>query len=130
MMLGFGETETNFEKQEFDFVNNFIMKRAKEFKGDKYDFHFDDNLMKDLKKVLDRRGNKYKTLSDEYRHAKTFPDRYSYYWVDVVGDWWNICVIFDFRHVNRRYALSPDGWAVMAGKKVCYVDVENIRDNL
>lgn len=129
IIFGFGRTEQDFEEQEFNFVNEFVIKKAKEFQGDKYNFYFDDKLIEDLRKVLSKRSKKYKKLDEQYKNAKTYPDRYSYYYPTVVYDMHNICVVFNFNHINRHHAFSPDGWALMSDKKVCYIDIWDMRDN-
>jgi hypothetical protein len=129
VILGFGKTEEDFENQEFEFVENFIRERADNFVGDKYDFNFDDELIKELTDKLKERKEHYDKLRDKYKEATEYPDRYTTYYFSVLTDKFaNLCVVFHFSHINRRHALSPDGWAMIGVKKVYYADAWDFRN--
>ena len=129
IILGFGKTETDFEEQEFNFVEQFIKEKAESFVGDKYNFNFSDELVDELNQKLKERKEHYDKLSDEYKKATEYPDRYSTYYFTVLTDTFSaLCIVFKFRHINRRHALSPDGWALLGTKKVYYADIWDFRD--
>lgn len=62
-----------------------------------------------------------RSLGDEYKHAEKYPDRYTYYFASVVSDASHLVFIITFHHINRRHALSPDGWGMMRTERVFYV---------
>ena len=129
IILGFGKTETDFEQQEFDFVEKFVQEKANNFEGDKYDFCFSEELIAELNAKLKEREEHYKKLDKEYKTATDYPDRYSYYYFTVLTDTFaNLCVVFKFSHINRRHAMSPDGWALFGTKKVYYADIWDFRN--
>ena len=129
IILGFGKTETDFENQEFDFVEQFIQKKSDAFVGDKYNFKFDEELVKELTKEIEERQEYFVELDKKYKNAKDFPDRYSTYSFDILSDGYsNLCVVFKFMHTNRRHPMSPDGWALLQSKKVYYADAWDFRD--
>ena len=76
------------------------------------------------------RGEEFRAKADEYKSASTYPDRYSYYWVTVVHGASDIVALFNFTHVNRRHALSPDGWAAMMNKRTFDVQSYDLHDRL
>jgi len=129
IILGFGKTETDFEQQEFNFVEEFLNTKAKEFVGDKYDFNFSEELVKELGEKLKERENHYRELDKQYKTATEYPDRYSIYYYSILTDTYaNLCVVFKFSHINRRHALSSDGWALLSTNKVYYADIWDFRD--
>jgi len=129
IILGFGKTERNFEQQEFSFVEEFIKEKVKEFVGDKYKFKFSDDFVKELNEKLKERKEHYDKLRDEYETATEYPDRYTTYHFTVLTDTYSsLCVVFRFSHINRKHALSPDGWALMETKRVYYADIWDFID--
>ncbi|MCK9369524.1 hypothetical protein M0R04_06425 [Candidatus Dojkabacteria bacterium] len=125
IVLGFGLTETDFEKQEFGFVEQFVKEKIENYREeDGIDFCFTDDFAKELSEKLKERKDQYDKLLDEYKTATKFPDRYSTYYFDVLHNSSNLCVVFKFSHINRRHAMSPDGWAaLLETKQVCYIDL-------
>lgn len=108
--IGFGSTETAFEEQERQFVQDFVNEHKDEIDGW---CTFSDEMVAELKKVLKERRDEYHKIRDEYRTAETYPDRYSSYYETVLSDLHNIVVIFDFSHINRRHVMSTDGWGLL-----------------
>lgn len=123
IILGFGVTEKDFEEQEFNFIENFIVEYAKAHKDFKDKGFHDEQFLLELNKAISLREKHYKKLNDEYKTAKEYPSRYSYYYPYIVHDWSNLCVVFKFHHVNRHHAFSPDGWALMCSNRVYYADL-------
>jgi len=124
IILGFGKTETDFEQQEFDFVEKFIEGRIKTREKPKQDmgFWFDDDFVKELVVELSKRKSFYDKEDKKFKAAKNYPDRYSTFSFDVLHNVSNLCVVFKFGHTNRRHPFSPDGWAYLVTKKVYYAD--------
>ncbi len=128
IVLGFGKTETDFEEQEFAFVEEFIKEKANNFVGDNCEFDFSSDLVAELNQKLKERKSFYDKADEDYKMATEHPDRYSTYYFDTLTDTFaNLCVVFKFSHINRRHALSPDGWALMKTKKVYYADIWDFR---
>lgn len=113
IILGFGSTEKGFEENEYNFVQNFLKKKAT---GN----YYSNEVVEELKQELKKRADDYKKLDEEYKTSPTFPDRYGYYYFNVINDASDLCVICTFMHINRRHALSPDGWGMMVSKPVWY----------
>ena len=126
-ILGFGKAEEDFERQEFDFVRDFVTKKVENFKGLEYEFTFNAELVSELKASLSEREREYRRLDKEYKVSETYPDRYSRYWFNIVYDACDLCVVFHFFHTNRKHWLSPDGWAALTADKVCHINGQSIR---
>lgn len=123
IILGFGSTEKEFEKQELDFVREFVAEKAK---GDD-DFHFSDYSVDELGTAIDARAEEYARLDKSYKDAADFPGRYSMFRFTVLHDLFNVCVIFDFWHTNRKHPMSKDGWALLRSKEVLHLDAWDYR---
>ena len=121
IVLGFGSTEKDFERQEFAFVDEFIKEKVKIVSFS--EFCFSKNFYKDLCKALKARKEHYDKLDKEYHDSTEYPNRYSTYYFYVVYDVSDLCVIFKFHHINRRHALSPDGWALLQTKDIFHADI-------
>ena len=74
-----------------------------------------------MSKWCEDRGQKYRDKADEYKEATDFPDRYSSFYPEVTDNYNSIIVILHFSHINRRHAMSPDGWALMQNDRFIYV---------
>lgn len=109
IVLGFGSTEEEFEKQEMDFVHSFLQKEAELTN----DFVFSDDLLVRLEHALKERAEEYRRLDGEYKNAEVYPNRYSTYYVYLTANATLLCVQFIFGHTNRKHPMSPDGWAYM-----------------
>lgn len=122
IILGFGSTEKEFEKQERKFVEDFINEHKKIEDGWCV---FPDEMIEVLRKTLKERRNEYHKLRDSYKEAKEYPDRYSSYYETVLGDLHNIVVVFEFSHINRKHTLSPDGWGLLCSEQVYLFKANN-----
>jgi len=127
--LGFGKTETDFEEQEIKFVEDFLAENFLTSSKASSDFLFDNVLIKKLDKKLSKRAAYYRVLSEKYKTAIVYPDRYSTYYFDILSDAVNLCIVFKFSHTNRKHPLSPDGWALLQTKKAYYTDIWDFIDN-
>ena len=67
----------------------------------------------------------YKDAADTYKIIPTYPDRYTYFWVYKINDCNYETYIFTMHHINRKHALSPDGWASLLTKWVAIKDLNN-----
>ncbi len=126
IILGFGDTEKRFEEkleaQMWDYVADELTKES-----DKY---FTDEFVKKIKAYADGLATESQRLSDEYKTATDYPHRYTRFWCYTLGDCNHIVFIITFHHINRRHALSPDGWGMMESKRVFDVyshDAERVR---
>lgn len=127
IILGFGSTEERFEQEEFDFCEKFITEKSNNF-TDNSNFIFTDEIVDELKIALGERKRELDVLREKYRESPEYPDRYSTYYFNIVNDIHDLCVVFKFSHINRRHAMSPDGWALLGTKKVCHLNAWDFRD--
>lgn len=116
IILGFGKTEKDFEKQEMDFVRNYLKENRPE-KG-----YFDDEYIKKLKKEIEKREKYYKELDNKYDNDKNYPERYSFFNFTILNDTRDIVIIFNFCHTNRDHPFSIDGWALLRQKRIIHFD--------
>jgi len=112
--LGFGTTESAFEAAE---IATFKELCASEYRRLNCSYVTDD-LAESCSRNLLKRGLKYRNESDANKTSETHPERYSYFWETVLSDASHIVAIFRFSHINRRHALSPDGWAMLNTESV------------
>lgn len=117
IVIGFGKSETDFEKQEFQALREHLI----EFKNSSGISYFDDAFEKSANDFLEKRCANYDAKRDEYNGAKEYPSRYSTYYFDVLRSANNLCVVMRFSHINRRHALSPDGWAMLNNHAVFHI---------
>ena len=107
-ILGFGQSEIDTAKS--------IIKEC-------YDAIIND--MENAKEIIDSIKKKYKDQSDKYGEMKKYdaPERYSTFWANIMPikyDMYFVCH-FSFTHINRRHALSPDGWACLQTKWILFL---------
>jgi hypothetical protein len=123
MIIGFGSTE---QKVEENLEREFLEYATQSYRacGDAY---FTDEFRSEVAVWAEAQSRKSRETADSYKDAEKFPDRYSYYWLRVVGDASSIVFIVKFSHINRRHALSPDGWAMMQSEKLIHLNGLDIR---
>ncbi len=113
MIIGFGKCET-------DEAIKILNKAFDNLEGCKTE--------KSAKKSLDDLQKEYANAEKEYKKMsrEEAPERYSYFWYfyhEVYEG--KYFVEFTFHHINRKHALSPDGWALLKTKwilSVCPTD--------
>jgi hypothetical protein len=126
IILGFGDTEKQFEEklenQMWDFVAGEFSKESETC--------FTDNFINKIKKYAKDLAEESQKQGDRHKASANYPDRYTYFWCYTLGDCNHIVFIISFHHINRRHALSPDGWGLMQSKRVFDVynyDVEQAK---
>ena len=75
----------------------------------------------EIKVAFDAVASKYAAVeaANSKLDAATSPDRYSTFWASIIptfgwtDDEQSFVAIFHFLHINRRHAMSPDGWGCM-----------------
>ena len=81
--------------------------------------------LSDCEKIIDRIKKKYDAIEKKYAKldkAKV-PERYSYFWHVVHRIYEDKYIIeFHFHHINRRHALSPDGWALLCTEWILVIN--------
>jgi hypothetical protein len=117
-ILGFGSTEQAFEDAEEKAIREHIETRYAAL-GLSY---FTDEFVAEIREWLNERAAAYRARADEYKSAEEYPDRYSSYYPTILDDASHIAVILRAIHINRRHALSPDGWAAMRTRPVFVFD--------
>ena len=118
MIIGFGSTEQAFEDEERKAFELYVAERYSSL-GCQY---ITDELVADVSKWLADRAAASQAKGDEYKTAKDFPSRYTYFWARVIAGPSDIIAKISFHHINRRHAFSPDGWALMQTKRLFGVD--------
>lgn len=118
-MIGFGSTEANYEEH----VESLLWAKARELRAQSdCSYGFSDEVIAKLKSFADGIAVESRHVSDSYKTAENYPDRYSDFHAYVLGDCNYIAVILSFMHINRRHAFSPDGWASMQNKRTVVID--------
>lgn len=123
MIIGFGSTETAFENAEEAAFKEYVESRLAESDPG----YFSHELAKDVETWLAGRAADYRVQADEYKTSATFPDRYSYFYPRLIHTASDLIVRVTFHHVNRRHGLSPDGWALMATKRLFDIEYSDLR---
>lgn len=116
-IIGFGSIEKQFEQSEEE---AFVAFAADEYRKESEGYVTDDLAAK-VRDWFAKRALESQERADAYKDAPNYPDRYSRYWVTVMDDASNLVAIVRFHHINRKHALSPDGWAVMQTKRIFHV---------
>lgn len=117
MIIGFGSTEKEVEARLQREIISLVESECRKAKMD----YFTDDFIGHIKQCVDTLAKESRAKSDSYKDAKTFPDRYSGFWVYTLGDCNHIAFIVTFHHINRRHGLSPDGWALLESEVVFQV---------
>jgi hypothetical protein len=114
MMIGFGSTEEAFEAAEEKAFEEFVADCARE--------HCPDYFTKEFHEIVSAwladRAQAFKTVAEAHDKAENAPSRYSYYYPYLMDDANYALAVVKFMHVNRRHALSPDGWALMQSERI------------
>lgn len=124
IVVGFGTTETEFEAAEEDAFDSFVTKLYRERSPN----YFTDELVKEVEAWAKSRTDELRAASKRNDMAADFQNRYSYYFANVISGASDIVLIAKFMHINRRHALSPDGWALMKNKRLFHISSVDIRD--
>lgn len=114
LILGFGSTEQAFVRGEEAAIREQIAERF----GKAGLSYFTAELKTNVSNWLTARAASLHAKAAGYKGSADFPDRYSYYWPTVLDDANHIVVILKTHHINRRHAMSPDGWALMKEQAV------------
>ncbi len=117
LMIGFGRTEEDFEQAEITAFKEFAEDRLH---GEPY---VTPEALKEITDWAENRGKEFREKSDAYREADKFPSRYSYFYPHVMSSASYVAVILKFSHINRRHAMSPDGWAMLSSERAAWVKV-------
>ena len=112
MEIGFGKTEIDFEAALEKQITNFVYENYSSFCKEM----FTDKFKEMINEYTDKLTKESQEKSDIYKKAKTYPDRYTKFWTYVLADVNYMSIICSFQHVNRKHALSPDGWCILSRK--------------
>lgn len=118
IVLGFGVTEKQFEENLEDFLLDYV---TKEYSASKQ-VYFENEFVARVETWAKNLALNSQEKAREYKTSADYPDRYTSYWISVVSSASYIVFIVTFHHVNRRHAMSPDGWGIMATKKAFFID--------
>ena len=120
---GFGVIEKEFEENELNFVDEFIQNEKDKFKGNEFEFIPLSGIVGKLNTALHKRSDNYEKLAKEYDKAKSHPDRYSYYYFNILTDnVRDLCIVLKFMHTSRIHLFSPDGWGLFEHNRLYYID--------
>lgn len=120
IILGFGDTEKRYEEKLEGIIRDYV---AEQYSAGDY-CYFTDSFRDDVVTWINSLSHGSRSLGDEYKNAEKYPDRYTYYFASVVSDASHLVFIIKFHHINRRHAMSSDGWACMVSERVFYVGTE------
>lgn len=112
--IGFGSTEQEFEEAERKAFEEYVSRRYLEMECR----YITDELVEDVAKWLKERADGYHDKAAQYKASDEYPARYSYYWPHLIWGATDIIARISFHHINRRHALSPDGWGLMVTKRL------------
>jgi len=113
MVIGFGSTEENVEKEVTELIRSEIKKTVDLLTPD----YFDTETIKRVTKSVEFLAKRSREISDSYETDPNYPERYSSFYAYIVADCNYVVAILKFHHINRRHAFSPDGWALLSTKK-------------
>lgn len=123
-VLGFGQTEKDFERGLEDKIRARVVGEL----IPRDSLYFSDEAIEDVRKWIGVIAEESQKKADEYGEAENFPDRYSRFWASVVASASYIVFIISVHHINRRHAMSPDGWGMMKSELVFYIPHSEIRE--
>lgn len=121
--IGFGSTEERVERAEEE---NFL-KVVRTAYAESGACYISKDVIAVVEKAMDERSKAINAAAKDYGTATQFPDRYSSFHVSVAHNPSNVVGIFRFHHINRRHALSPDGWASLMTTRLVHVDSSDLR---
>jgi hypothetical protein len=108
-MIGFGQIEIEGEENLKSEIETLV---AEQYKNAGIDY-FTDEFLNSIKAILSQWAEDSRRQGDVYKDSPEFPDRYFYYWAYIVGDCNHLFFKINIHHINRRHALSGDGWGMM-----------------
>ena len=77
-----------------------------------------EQAIKSIKKKYDDDEKKYAGMDKQ-----DAPERYTYFWFCYYSPYDQKQIVeFTFHHINRRHALSLDGWGLLATRWVLIID--------
>lgn len=117
-MIGFGSTEKVFEDSEEDAIREFCEETYKAMGCD----YITPEFTAQIKEFCESRGLELREKSDIYKISTDYPERYSYYYPSIANNATSVVVILRISHINRRHAMSPDGWAMMQVVRLVHFD--------
>jgi hypothetical protein len=109
MIIGFGSTEQEVQRTFEGEFRSFVTRRF-QTGGLLY---FTDEIVAEAVEWLADAAREMDADAARYKVATAYPDRYSTISPRLLSDASTIVVVVKFSHINRRHALSPDGWAMM-----------------
>lgn len=108
MILGFGNVEIETAHKIIDECRAAIESNPK-------------NAEQAIKSVKKKYDDEEKRLSA--MNKQDAPERYTHFWFTYHSIYEGKYIIeFTFHHINRRHALSPDGWALLGTRWILTVD--------
>lgn len=120
--IGFGSTEQAFESAEEKAFEDFVTRSASEQRLD----YFTKEFHGLVSGWLEDRARAFKSVSEAHDKAQSPPPRYSYYYPYLLDDANYMIAVVKFMHINRRHALSPDGWGLMQTERIFKVKHSDI----
>jgi len=117
-IIGFGSTEKNLE----DAIEREITEWIFDLYSSSDDKYFTDDLAKSVHNHIDKIAIESREESEKHKDATDYPSRYSSFYHTVLHDCNYMAIILRFSHINRRHAMSPDGWAMMQNQRVFIIE--------
>uniref|UniRef100_A0A6M3K9Q9 Uncharacterized protein n=1 Tax=viral metagenome TaxID=1070528 RepID=A0A6M3K9Q9_9ZZZZ len=81
----------------------------------------------DVRHAIEEVEMVYRARADEYdkMDRESCPERYTRFWSYVPTDPSYHIIFFTMHHVNRRHAMSPDGWALFITRWVSKISKDD-----
>jgi hypothetical protein len=114
IILGFGVTEQRFE----DNLESKVRSHVFEKYSSRSDSYYTEAFVKEIRDWADALSKDSIATGEKFKNAIDHPDRYTYFWCTTISDPSHIVFILKFHHVNRRHAMSADGWGLMTSERV------------
>ncbi len=119
--LGFGQTETDYEDNLGREFEQFVKSEFDEVcKAHSFAMVYDHNA-KRIREWLTSKAGESRSMADQFDESDKPPARYSSFHATLTDSASDVVAIVDFTHINRKHALSPDGWGLLQTKRLFHV---------
>lgn len=117
-IIGFGSTEKSLEDKIEQQITDWVFEQYSNSDA----VYFSGDFANKVAKYIDKMACESRKLAEQYKSDSDYPSRYSSFYHTVLHDASYMAIIIRFSHINRRHAMSPDGWALMQTQRVFVID--------
>lgn len=132
IILGFGSTEEQYREK----TKRQIEEIVESCLNDKFenidDVWFSEEILKDIKEKVKQFEEETRKEEREIqaKEIKDRPERYSYIYLSFAGTGSDLFFGIDFKHINSKHPMSPDGMAMMSIRDSKWIKVWDFRDGI